>query len=69
MRFARLRKTNLETAVEFLPRPRQRSFPLDHWLRLTSAKMVPFITGPDTKSLIISLKPAVDRQIVRQSRD
>jgi hypothetical protein len=42
-------KTNLETAVKFLPRPRQRGLSLvDHWLRPKSARMAPFITGPDT---------------------
>jgi hypothetical protein len=39
---------NLETAVEFLLRPRQRGLSLlDHWLRPIPAKMAPFITGAD----------------------
>ncbi len=43
-------KTNLETAVKFLPRPRQRGRSLlDHWLRPIPAKMAPFIIGADTK--------------------
>ena len=41
-------KTNLETAVEFLLRPRQRGLSLlDHWLRPIPAKMAPFIIGAD----------------------
>jgi hypothetical protein len=31
-------KTNLETAVEFLPRPRRPGLSLDHWLRPGPAK-------------------------------
>jgi len=42
-------KTNLETAVEFLPRPRQRGLPLvDHWLRPKPAKTAHFFAGADT---------------------
>jgi hypothetical protein len=42
-------KTNLETAVEFLPRPRQRGLSLvDHWLRPKPAKMAPFFSGADS---------------------
>ena len=42
---------NLETAVEFLPRPRQPGLSRDHfeagpWLRPQPAIMAPFITGP-----------------------
>jgi len=41
---------NLETAVKFLPRPRQRGLSLlDHWLRPIPAKMAPFIIGADSK--------------------
>ena len=41
-------KTNLETAVEFLLRPRRRGLSLlDHWLRPIPAKMAPFIIGAD----------------------
>ena len=38
----------LESAVKFLPRPRQRGRSLlDHWLRPIPAKMAPFIIGAD----------------------
>src|SRR5260370_38918721 len=41
----------LESAVKFLPRPRQRGRSLlDHWLRPIPAKMAPFITGADIHS-------------------
>jgi hypothetical protein len=45
---------NLETAVEFLPRPRQPGLSRDHfeagpWLRPQPAIMAPFITGPHTR--------------------
>ena len=44
--YASLRgKTNLETAVEFLPRPRRPGLSLDHWLRPGPAKTDPFFTG------------------------
>jgi hypothetical protein len=40
---------NLETFVEFLPRPRRPGLSgVDHWLRPQPARMAPFITGADT---------------------
>jgi hypothetical protein len=40
---------NLETAVEFLPRPRRPGISLDHWLRPGPAKMDHFFPGVNTK--------------------
>jgi hypothetical protein len=41
----------LETAVKFLPRPRQRGLPLvDHWLRPKPAKTAHFFAGADRHS-------------------
>jgi hypothetical protein len=47
------RQGNLETAVEFLPHPRQRGLSLDHselaqWLRPRPAILAPFFAGVDT---------------------
>jgi hypothetical protein len=36
---------NLETAVEFLPRPRRPGLSLDHWLRPGPAKTDHFFAG------------------------
>jgi hypothetical protein len=36
---------NLETTVEFLPRPRRPGLSLDHWLRLGPAKTDHFFAG------------------------
>jgi hypothetical protein len=41
-------KTNLETAVESLPRPRRPGLSLDHWLRPGPAKTDPFFAGVNT---------------------
>jgi iron-sulfur cluster repair di-iron protein len=42
---------NLESAVKYLPRPRQRGLSLaDHWLRPKPARMAPFYTGADRLS-------------------
>ena len=38
-------KTNLETAVEFLPRPRRPGLSPDHWLRPRPAKTDHFFAG------------------------
>jgi hypothetical protein len=47
---------NLESAVEFLPRPRQQGLSLvAHWLRPSPAKMAPLSTGADI--LTQTLKP------------
>jgi hypothetical protein len=44
-------KTNLETVVKFLPRPRQQGPPLvDHWLRPKPAKTAHFVAGADSET-------------------
>lgn len=49
----KLRKGNLETAVEYVPRPRQPGLsPVDHWLRRQPAIMAPFISGPDIQNAV-----------------
>src|SRR5260370_24642015 len=54
----------LESAVKFLPRPRQRGRSLlDHWLRPIPAKMAPFITGADTPEQCDSLFGFQDRNM------
>jgi len=40
---------NLETAVEFLPRPRRPGLSLDHWLRPGPAKTDHFFAGVNTR--------------------
>jgi hypothetical protein len=45
---------DLETVVEFLPRLRRPGLSrVDHWLRPKSARMAPFITGPDKQAVHI----------------
>jgi hypothetical protein len=39
---------NIETFIEFLPRPRRWGW--DHWLRRYPAKSAPFLTGPNNRA-------------------
>src|ERR1035441_1074460 len=45
------KQEDLETAVEFVPRPRQQGLSLvAHWLRPKPATMASFFAGADTRS-------------------